>query len=86
VIEGEEFIDAGDHVVVSARTVGRVRHTGAEIELQLVELFSFEDGKLARRRVYRDRASALDGVGVQNTPARGSGSEGDRETDGGVAR
>ena len=63
--EDEEYFDAGDHVVVSLRAVGRVRQSNSEAEMHLVELFTFDDGLVIRRRVYPDRAAAFVAAGLE---------------------
>jgi ketosteroid isomerase-like protein len=62
--EDEEYLDAGEHVVVSFRAVARTRQSNVEIEMPLVEAFTLRNGKIIRRRVYRDRAAALRAVGL----------------------
>jgi uncharacterized protein len=63
-VEPEEFIapDA-DHVVVMARTVGRGKGSGAEVEARVAHLWTIRDGKAIELRLYGDRADALEAVG-----------------------
>ena len=59
----EEFIDAGDRVVVPVRLGGRARHTGLEIEFRLVHVCTVRAGKLARVDMYASKHEALEAVG-----------------------
>jgi ketosteroid isomerase-like protein len=63
-IEPEEFIDAGDRVVVPVRLGGRARHTGLEIEFRFVHVLTVRQGKLARVDVYATKTEALEVVGI----------------------
>lgn len=63
-IEPEEFIDAGDRVVVPVRLGGRARHTGLEIEFHFVHVLTLRRGKLARVDVYATKTEALEVVGI----------------------
>ena len=52
-------------MAVSLRALGISRHSGAETEMRLVEVYTFRHGKVIRRRVYAERADALKAVGVE---------------------
>jgi ketosteroid isomerase-like protein len=60
--EADEFIDAGDAVVVPGRFHGRGRGSGVETGARAVEVFWLADGKVVRWRLCQDRAQALDAV------------------------
>src|SRR5262245_17216779 len=62
--EPEEFIDAGDTVVVGVRLVGRGRASGVAFDDREFHVITLRDGKLAERREYRDRTEALEAVGL----------------------
>ena len=64
-IESEEFIDAGDHVVVPARVRGRGRASGVVIELPINYVFTLRGGMVERVRDYRERAQALEAAGLR---------------------
>jgi ketosteroid isomerase-like protein len=61
--EPEEFIDAGDRVVVPARLVARGRDTGIEAVQQLAFVWTLRNGKGLRLETYSTRAEALAAVG-----------------------
>jgi ketosteroid isomerase-like protein len=62
--EAEEFIDAGDHVVVVTRTHGRPKGTEREIEGTAADVWTFRDGRAVRFRSYDGRSEALEAVGL----------------------
>jgi uncharacterized protein len=57
----EEFIDAGDRVVVEVRFMGRGRESGVPIEQRLCHAWTVRDGLVTRMEVHSDRESALRG-------------------------
>jgi ketosteroid isomerase-like protein len=61
-IEPEEFIDAGDYVVVPTRLVGRGRASGVLFEEHQVNVFRLREGKVTELREYRDLSEALKAV------------------------
>ena len=64
-IEAEDFIDAGEAVVVPVRISGRGRASGANLEMRLAHLWVFrDDGKVIRGEVYRTTEEALGAVGL----------------------
>ena len=63
-IEPQEFVDAGDSVVIPLRLGGKARHTGIEIGFSVVHAVTFRDGKAVRIDVYAERTEALKAVGL----------------------
>jgi ketosteroid isomerase-like protein len=63
-VEPLEFIDTGDHVVVLTRLFGKGRGSGVNVDLATYNVLTFRDGKVARRRLYTDRADALEAAGL----------------------
>jgi uncharacterized protein len=61
-VEAEEFIDAGDSVVVAVRLSGRGRESGVEMEMHVAHLWTVRDGKVVRGDVYRTVDDALEAV------------------------
>jgi uncharacterized protein len=59
-IEAEEFIEAGDAVVVSVRISGRGRASGARLEVRLAHVWVLRDGKVIRGAVHRTVEEALE--------------------------
>jgi ketosteroid isomerase-like protein len=63
--EPEEFIDAGDRVVVVFRLIGRVRSTGLPFEDRYVHVLTFRGGKVIHVRLYANKDKALEAVGLR---------------------
>ena len=64
-IEPREFIDAGDFVVVPVRVAVRGRASGAAAEGDQVFVYRVGAGKVTEVREYRDKAEALEAVGLE---------------------
>jgi ketosteroid isomerase-like protein len=64
-IDADEFIDAGEHVVVLTRYHARPRRGGPQISERAAEVWTWREGKIVRHRSYRDRAEALQAVGLR---------------------
>jgi ketosteroid isomerase-like protein len=64
-IEPQEFIDAGDIVVVALRFGGQARHTGIEVEFSYVHVITIRNGKTLRIDVYESKSKALEAVGLR---------------------
>jgi ketosteroid isomerase-like protein len=60
----EEFIDAGDQVVVTVHYTGRGRGSGVPFDDRLFDVYTLREGKIIRKREFRDRSAALDAAGV----------------------
>ena len=65
-VEPEDFIDAGDTVVVPVRISGRGRGSGMEMDIRLAHLWVLRsDGKVARSQVYETTDEALEAAGLR---------------------
>ena len=64
-VSPEEFIDAGDRVLVTAYHRGRGRASGVEVDGRFYEVYTLRDGKVVRVDEYVDRAEALEAVGLR---------------------
>ena len=62
--EPEEFIDAGDFVVVAVRVRARRRDIRVPVDVPLFQVFEMRDGRIQRGRAYLDKAEALEAVGL----------------------
>jgi ketosteroid isomerase-like protein len=62
--EPEDFIDAGDRVVVLQHEYRRGRGSGVEIETETAVVFEVRGGRVVRIQGYMDRAAALEAVGL----------------------
>ena len=61
----EEYLDAGEEVVVVWRALGRSVHGGGvPLDVTMVHVLLFEDGKIRRIRQYLSRAEALEAAGL----------------------
>ena len=57
----EDFIDAGDRIVVPVRVQARAL-SGRTVDVHNVWIYEFSDGELTRGRVYADTAALRDAV------------------------
>jgi SnoaL-like domain len=62
--ETEEFIDAGDKVVLLVRQLGQTKTGSVPIEAHSAVVFTFRAGKLARLEFYLDRDRAMKAAGL----------------------
>jgi ketosteroid isomerase-like protein len=62
--EQDEFVDAGDEVVVAVREYGRGKGSGLALERRTFGVWTIRDGKVARIRFYTTMAEALEAVGL----------------------
>jgi ketosteroid isomerase-like protein len=70
-IEPEQFIDAGDQVVVPVRILGRGRTSGIDAVQRVTQVWTIRDGRSVRMDSYIDRESALAAVGgSEHGPAK----------------
>jgi ketosteroid isomerase-like protein len=63
-IEIEELFVVSDRVVVCVRFWGRGRDSGAPVEVRETHVARLRDGKIIEVREYRDKAQALEAVGL----------------------
>ena len=61
----EEYIDAGDQVVLVVLYSGRARASGIELEDRLFEVHTLRDGKIVRKREFKERSEALEAAGLR---------------------
>jgi ketosteroid isomerase-like protein len=66
-LESLEVIEAGDHLVAHIRLLGKGRGSGIPVDMRIYNVFKLRDGKIARRRIFFDRAEALKAAGVTET-------------------
>jgi uncharacterized protein len=63
-LEPEEFLEAGDQVVVFVRQSGRGKGSGVEIEGRLAQVFRLREGKVVWVGTYTSREEALKVAGI----------------------
>ena len=61
----EEFIDAGEHVVVTVHYSARGRGSGIEYDERLFDVYTVRDGRCARKLEFRERSEALEAAGLR---------------------
>ena len=62
-LEGDEFIDAGDSVVVVFRQIAREPASGAELTSRFSFVYGLHDAKVTYMDGYRTKDEALEAVG-----------------------
>jgi ketosteroid isomerase-like protein len=62
--EPERFIDRGDRVAVLVRVIAKGGASGLATERRTAHIWTVRDGRLAAIQIYRDRAEALEAVGL----------------------
>ena len=62
-IEPQEFIDAGDRVVVLQREYQRSK-SGVELEIDTATIFDLHEGRVVRMQGYMNPAEALEAAGL----------------------
>jgi uncharacterized protein len=62
--EPQEFIEAGDHVVVEVQERGKGKASGVPFERTHTQVWTLRDGRLVRWLLFEDRAEALEAVGL----------------------
>jgi ketosteroid isomerase-like protein len=63
-LEAEEFIDAGDDVVVLLHEYRRGRSSGVELETETAVVVAVSGGRVVRIQGYMDRDAALKAAGL----------------------
>ena len=64
-VTAEEFIDAGDRVLVTEHHSGRGRGSGIEVDTRLYSVYTLRDGKVVRADEYIERGEALEAAGLR---------------------
>jgi ketosteroid isomerase-like protein len=63
-IDGQEFHERGDQVLLTGRLRGRAKGTEVEVDSPMAWLLTFERGKVKALRTYTDVAEARAAVGL----------------------
>lgn len=61
-VTANEILGQGNLVIASGRFRGTYKGNGATIDAQLVQVFQFEDGKIAKVQVYTDTAQFKESI------------------------
>ena len=67
--DAEEWIDAGEDVVVALHVRARGRQSGVPVDQRIWHVWTLRDRKLWRLRIYATRAEALEAVGLSEQDA-----------------
>jgi ketosteroid isomerase-like protein len=65
----EEFIEAGERVMVPIRLLARGRETGIEVEQRSVQVWTVRGGKAIVLQTFASREEALEAVGGPRPPS-----------------
>jgi ketosteroid isomerase-like protein len=63
-IEVEDYIDAGERVVVILNQRGRSKATGVPVDMRLAQVWTLRDGQGIRMQMYASPDEALEAVGL----------------------
>lgn len=63
-LEVKELVDAGDDVVAIVHQSGRSKATGLPVDMTFGQVWTLEDGKQTRMRMYADPQEALRAAGL----------------------
>ena len=64
-VEAEEYVDAGDTIVVVARAHGTARGSGLHMDQRLAFVWTVREGKPVQMEQYPNREDALKAVGLE---------------------
>lgn len=67
-LEAEDFIDAGDDIVVLLHEFRRGKGSGIELESRTAIVVAVSGGRVVRMQGYLDRDAALEAAGVGGSP------------------
>ena len=60
----EEYIDAGDHVIVAVHYSGRGRGSGIEFDATTFDVYTLRDGLCVSKLEFNERSDALRAAGL----------------------
>ena len=63
--EANEFIDAGNNVVVTGRSRGIARGSGVDLDMEASMVWTLRRGRLVRNQAFTDRRKALEAAGLR---------------------
>jgi ketosteroid isomerase-like protein len=66
-LEPEEFIDAGEQIVVALRQKVRGKGSGAEVVGHIAHIWTMRDGKVLSLRIFGDKDSALEALRAEGS-------------------
>lgn len=69
-LEVEQYIDAGDRVVVIVNQQGRSKATGIPVDMRFAQVWTLRDGVGIRMQMYASVEEALEAVGLSEQDVR----------------
>ena len=64
-LEADEIIDAGGSVVIAVRERMRGKGSGVQLDRHWAQTWTFQRGRLIRWELFREKAEALEAVGLR---------------------
>jgi uncharacterized protein len=64
-VEVEEWIDAGESVIAVLHVRARGRQSGVPLDFRQAQVWTVQNGKLTRLRIYQEKVQALEAVGLR---------------------
>jgi ketosteroid isomerase-like protein len=64
-VEVEDYVDAGERVVVLLRQRGRSKATGVPVEMHFGQVWTMQDGQGVRMHMYASPEEALEAAGLR---------------------
>ena len=64
-LEAEDYVDAGERVVVIVNQRGRSKATGIPIDMRFAQVWTLRDGRGTRMEMYASVDEALEAVGLR---------------------
>jgi ketosteroid isomerase-like protein len=68
-VEAEDYVSAGDFVVVLCRYTGRGKESGVEVDARGAHLWTMREGKAVRLEIFSSRRKALEAAGLSKQDA-----------------
>ena len=64
-VEAQQFVEAGEHVVITSRVSAKGQVSGAPVERVTFGVAEYRAGRLVRMSIYGTKAEALKAVGLE---------------------
>ena len=63
-LEVEDYLDAGERVVVIVRQHGRSKASGVSVDMHFAQVWTIRDGQQVRMQMYASTKEALEATGL----------------------
>jgi uncharacterized protein len=64
-VETDKLVDRGDRLLCITHVSGRGRGSGVEVDMRVWETYTFREGRIVGREVFRDRSEAFAAAGIE---------------------